>query len=178
MFLFKNCVVDLPMSPEVQAEVIECFCEKDDLIIFGYIEYNEDDFKYMRKILQLKENDEIKFAESTLPKLRKPIFLSKREYKRVWGKSINTLKWYSVSTKEELITTIKEMGITYECYIVSKNSTSINNYKFKLYAYEHHIIDEKENTEHRSLFINGVDLDSRKITFLPKLEKVLDKYNE
>lgn len=39
-----------------------------------------------------------------------------------------------------------------------------------------HVIDEKENTEHRSLFIR-TDLDFDKITLLPKLEKILEKYN-
>lgn len=169
MYLLEGCVVDVPMLPEIQAELIECFRNDNQLILFTWIEPNGAD------IIRLEEMCKeygiiVEYKEFVLTG-KEPLFITEEECGPPDRKELKRIHWYSPETWEELIAIIKDEGITYHCYIIPKDGHP-KDFLFDIHLYEHHEIGDNE---YRSLFYSGEGVASFKEHFLPKLEAVVKK---
>jgi hypothetical protein len=171
MYLLEGCVVDVPMLPEIQVELIECFRNDNQLILFTWLEPNERDFKRLEEMNEKYDNI-IEYKKFVLTD-KEPLFITEEECGPFNRKELRTIHWYSPDTWQELIEIIKDEGITYHCYIVPKDSDP-KDFLFDIHLYEHH---EVGDTEYRSLFYSGKGIESFREYVLPKLEAVVTKYN-
>lgn len=179
MFISGNAIIDVPMIPEIEADLIQCFKEDDELLLFGRCELTEEDYKYFEElnskygeILAFEEKDEFYIT-------KKPISFS---YEECYDFPTNTLRtkklnWYSPDSEEELKKMIADNGITFKCRIVPEGKAPAD-YEFELYMFEHYLIDDDLDNEHRSLIFEGKGLDRFEKLVLPKIKFILNKkYN-
>lgn len=65
MYLLKGCVVDVPMLPEIQAELIERFRNDNQLILFTWIEPNERDIREL-EVMSKKYGNIVEYKKFVL----------------------------------------------------------------------------------------------------------------
>lgn len=169
MYILEKCVVDVPMLPEIEAELIECFRKDDQLILFTWLEPNERDIRQLEEMSN-KYGNIVEYKKFVLTD-KKPLFITEKECGPL--KELRKIHWYRIDAWEELIAIIKDEGITYRCYIVPEGEQP-KDFLFDIHLYEHYRID---NYEYRSMFFNGKGVESYRGYFLPKLEAVVAKYN-
>lgn len=171
MYLLERCVVDVPMIPEIQAELIQCFRNDNQLILFTWIEPNEGDFRKLEEMSR-KHGITVEYKNFVLTD-KKPMFITEEECSSFNSKELRTIHWYSPDTWQELIAIIKDEGITYHCHIIPKDSHP-KDFLFDIHLYEHHEIGD---TEYRSLFYSGKGVEIFREHVIQKLEAVVTKYN-
>jgi hypothetical protein len=171
MYLIEGCVVDVPILPEIQAELIECFRSNNQVILFTWIEPNDKDIEEMKEMSK-KIGNIVEYKEFILTD-KKPLYITEQVCGPFGRKELKRIYWYSSGTWEELIAIIKDEGLTYHCYIVPKDKHP-NDFLFDIHLYEHHEIGDNE---YRSLFYSGKGVVSFREYVLPKLEAVVTKYN-
>lgn len=167
MFLMENIIVDFPMNPIIQAEVIECFRGEKEDILFSFIEPNEED---------LKEED-IKWAENPWIGIKEPVFVKDEQQRWTDEVIINKSYYYKVESYDELLQLINDAGCLFDFFIFNKEWNE-DECKYWLHTYENLIIDREEQEEHRVLFFEGEGNESFKEDILPRLEKVIEKYKD
>jgi hypothetical protein len=159
----EGCIVDFPYDIELQAEMIEYFIEEDDIILFWWVEPNEEDYKRCPQ-----------FHPNPWEGIKECKFMVERQQKGTTEKNFHKIYFYSIDSHEELINVIKRKGIILAFYIIKKEC-HVNDYKYFLHTYEHHIFNE-DGQHHRSLFCESKGVNNFHETELPKIKSCIDKY--
>lgn len=126
MKIVDNIIIDFNYGHVLDASILECFIEPDDVILFPYYLSNgHDDFIEERSVIKCKESFD--------------------------GKSVGKeILWYKPLNHFELIQILENESITYWCLILPKGESDIKKFKYCLHIYEHGIFDGEER---RSLYV-------------------------
>ncbi len=164
MFFIKNCILGLPYNKELEADLLECFLDDNNLLLFPWVETNLYTFQPDPRYYTFNIND---FA------LKRELFRSEEAIGNINCDMNRKIIWYSPQGRKELFEVISFEGITYECCGIEKEK-GLSDYTFYLHVYEHF---EYQDYEYRGLnFRLNASLDyKRKV--LDKLIEIVEGYN-
>lgn len=135
MFIEDDMIFDFDyIDPGVQSEVLKCFVEDNDVLLFQYMECNVEAYpdgewtKFVTaRTVHVGDGPEIPMKSAKSPAY-----------------------WYRAMNDEELKQILEHEGITYWCCIAPKGTDIDHDYKFVLFAYEH---TEYDGEETRALWV-------------------------
>jgi hypothetical protein len=148
MYFKDDAIIDVPLSAEIEADLVQCFVGFKEMVVFGVAEINKNEKEYLEK-MGVEVDAKIIF-DSMQPVLHS--YESCHDW--INGRSKKKISWYTPNTMEDLKLILEYLGITFKCRILQDGKEAID-FKYELYFYEHHLIADGDNfCEHRSLLIN------------------------
>lgn len=171
MFYYENSLVDIPYDKKLETDIIHCFMNDSNIVVFPWFVLDPSRFDELKKVL----GDLLELNPTDIEgiPLRRELFRTKGDIFDFGLKESESVIWFSPINDEELLKVLMDAGIGYKCFILKKGSNIID-FEYKLEVYEHH---EVENTEYRSLFINSTSNYKFQERVLPKLKKIIENYN-
>jgi hypothetical protein len=165
----ENCLIDIPYNKKMEADIIRCFIDDNQIVVFPWFIYDPTRFDVIKSelgdLVDLEPND-----MEGLPQKRE-IFRTKGDILNFGLKDSECIIWFSPINEEELLNVLENVGIGYKCYILKKGIKN-TDFDYELEIYEHHEID---NEEYRSLFIRASDESHYQSEVLPKLKKIIER---
>lgn len=118
----NDTIIDFNNGYVLDAAVLSCFIDEEDIILFPY----------------LMRNPHNTFVED------RKVFTNHFSIYQFPYSNGDLSIWYKAKGYYDLVQVLRREGITYTCMVIPKGATNVEEYKYLLHVYEHGMFDGEE----------------------------------